>query len=126
MDKQAHTVIVTKAQVKPGRLDQVAKLFAETNPALIKDEPDWLQAVFTADAATNEVTVLAFWANADSYAAFSSGSAFRSTMGRFAEHLAGPPVVNVKRILVGMTRETLWSFDVSQVEQPPNKSNKHE
>jgi quinol monooxygenase YgiN len=111
MDNKAHYVVVTKAQVKPGRLDQVAKLFAETNPALIEDEPDWLQAVFTANTATNELTVLAFWANADSYGAFSSGSAFRSTMSRFAERLAGPPAVTVNRILVGMTRETLWSFE---------------
>ena len=113
MNKQAKYVVITKAIAKPGHLDTVAQLFAETNPALVSDQSDWLEAVFAADPDTNEITVLAFWANAESYQAFGSSDAFRSTMGQFALHLAGPPAVSVSSILVGMTQDSVWRFGFS-------------
>ncbi|MFK7805410.1 MAG: putative quinol monooxygenase [Anaerolineae bacterium] len=112
MNPHAKFIAITKATAKPGHLDPVAQLFAETNPDLVKDQPDWLEAVFSADPVTNEITVLAFWASDESYRLFSSSPAFRSTMGQFAQHLAGPPVVSVSSVLVGMTQDSVWSFSI--------------
>lgn len=95
-------IAITKVQLKPGAVDAVKELFAETNPALVADQPDWIEAKFTADRSTNQVTVLAFWKNAESYKTFSASDNFRQTMGRFAPHFAGPPEVSLNEILFEM------------------------
>ena len=34
-------IAITKVQLKPGKIDAVRDLFAETNPALVAGEPRW-------------------------------------------------------------------------------------
>ncbi len=108
MNDQAACVVVTKARVKKGQLECVVELFEKTNPPLVKDEPDWLEAVFTVDAESNAVTVLAYWRCAESYAAFSQSAEFQKAMGQFMPHLREPPAVSVNAIEVGMTKDRIW------------------
>ncbi|MEM6987885.1 MAG: antibiotic biosynthesis monooxygenase family protein [Pseudomonadota bacterium] len=117
MDERARAVITTTVSVKPGHLEAIADLFAETNPPLVATHPDWLQAVFSADIDTNAVTVVAYWTTADAYLAFSASDAFKETMRLFAPHLEAPPVVSLSHVLVGMTRDTLWRVPVPTARQ---------
>jgi quinol monooxygenase YgiN len=89
---------VTVAPVAPGRLDAVAELFAATNPALVADQPDWLEAAVAVDREAERVTVVAAWADAGSYRRFAASERFGATMARFAEHLSGPPQVSVHEL----------------------------
>lgn len=95
-------VVMTRVQLKPGRIDEVRELFEETNPALVKDQPDWVEAKFTANREEDQVTVLAFWRDADSYREFSASEKFRRVMSEFGPHFAGRPEVTVNEILFEM------------------------
>ena len=75
---------------------------AETNPALVAAHDDWVRAWFTADRATHTVTVIAHWTDPASYEALRSSPDFGATMGRFADHFAGPPSISIHEILVAM------------------------
>ena len=92
-------VIMTRVQLKPGKIDEVRDLFEKTNPELVKGQEDWIEAKFTANRVEDQVTVLAFWRNADSYRAFSAGENFRHVMSQFSPYFAGPPQVTVNEIL---------------------------
>ena len=96
-----HAVITTVA-VRDGTIDELARLFAETNPALVAAHDDWVGAWFTADRATHTVTVIAHWTDPASYEALRSSPDFGATMGRFADHFAGPPSISIHEILVAM------------------------
>jgi heme-degrading monooxygenase HmoA len=98
MHPRTRALVVTVAPVVRGRLDAVAELFAATNPTLVEDQPDWLEAVVAVDREEGRVTVVAGWADADSYRRFAASERFLSTMARFAEHLAGPPRVTVHEV----------------------------
>ena len=95
-------VVMTRVPVKPGHFEAVLRLFQETNPGLVSDQDDWLEARFTANPEDGSVTVLAFWRNVESYAAFSSSEAFREVMSRFALHFDGPPEVTINEVLFQM------------------------
>lgn len=43
-----------------------------------------MDAKFTADREENQVTVLAFWRDSESYKIFSSSESFRNVMAQFA------------------------------------------
>ncbi len=94
--------VLTTVAVQPDSIDDLAALFDATNRELVAGHDDWLGAWFTVNRATNEVTVIARWRNADSYAALRNSSEFQATMARFAEAFTGPPTVSVNEILVEM------------------------
>lgn len=95
-------VVITTVQLKPGRIDEVRDLFAETNPDLVQDQADWIEAKFTANREADQVSVLAFWRDAEAYREFSAGDKFKQVMGRFAPHFAGRPQITVNEILFEM------------------------
>lgn len=94
--------VITTVAVKPGSIDELADLFDSTNRELVSGHDDWLGAWFTANRDTNEVTVIAQWTDASSYAALRESPEFVATMGRFAERFASPPRVTINEILVQM------------------------
>ena len=59
-DSQMYLVMTT-VKVKSGKVDEVRDLFERTNPDLVKDQTDWVEAKFTANREEDQVTVLAFW-----------------------------------------------------------------
>jgi quinol monooxygenase YgiN len=95
-------VVLTTIPVKDGRIDEVARRFEETNRPLVADEPDWLGAWFTGNRERSEITNIALWRSSESYERLRSSEAFQDTMRRFADVLAGPPVVTVNELLVEM------------------------
>lgn len=94
--------VLTRVKVRPGSIDGLAELFDATNRELVAGHDDWLGAWFTANRAESEVTVIARWKDADSYARMRVDPAFQSTMARFAEEFAGQPSVSVNELLVEM------------------------
>lgn len=98
-------VAITTVSVDAGAIDEVAELFAETNPALVRDERDWLGAWFTANRERGEITVIARWADADSYRRLSASASFQEAMARFAPFFEGPPHVTVNEVLIDMDRQ---------------------
>ena len=97
--------IVTRVTLKPGTADAVAALFEGTNPALVRDWPQWRGARMLIDRARDEVTVIAIWTSEEAYRAFAATDDFRQTMARFAGHFAAPPEVRVTDVAVEMTPE---------------------
>jgi heme-degrading monooxygenase HmoA len=95
-------LVMTTVKVKSGKVDEVRDLFERTNPVLVKDQTDWVEAKFTANREEDQVTVLAFWRNAESYKTFSSSDEFRQVMSQFASYFAGPPQVTINEILFEM------------------------
>ncbi|MFP5255376.1 MAG: hypothetical protein ACLGI8_05935 [Acidimicrobiia bacterium] len=49
-------VVMTTIPVRPGVIDEVARLFEETNPALVADQAEWLGATFTGNRERSEIT----------------------------------------------------------------------
>lgn len=94
--------VLTTVKVEEGSIAELATLFDETNRALVADHEDWLNAWFTANHERSEVTVIAHWADADSYDRLRASDDFQTTMTRFAARFAGPPSVTVNEILVAM------------------------
>ncbi|NNF34101.1 MAG: hypothetical protein HKN68_08335 [Saprospiraceae bacterium] len=99
---QANFIVKTTVPIKAGQVDRVLDLFKATNPELVKDQDDWVKAVFSVHEETNEVQVLAYWKDKDSYLYFSSSEKFLSTMSQFRPHFAGQPVIKINRILYEM------------------------
>lgn len=95
-------VVITTVQLKPGKIDQVRDLFEKTNPDLVKGQTDWIEAKFTANREKDQVTVLAFWRNANSYKTFSASDDFKQVMSQFGPYFAGPPQVTINEILFEM------------------------
>jgi len=94
--------VVTTVEVGPDSIDELARLFDETNRDLVAGQDDWLSADFTADRQTNTVMVVARWRRAESYEALRESPEFGATMARFAPHFVGPPNVNTYEVLVHM------------------------
>ena len=94
--------ILTRVKARPGSIDGLAELFDDTNRELVAGHDDWLGAWFTANRAESEVTVIARWRDADSYARLRSDPQFESTMARFAEEFTGPPSVSINEPFVEM------------------------
>lgn len=76
--------------------------FEKTNPDLVKDQTDWVKAKFTANRAEDQVTVLAFWRDANSYKTFSASKGFKQVMSQFGPYFIGPPQVTINEILFEM------------------------
>ena len=94
--------VLTRVQVRPGSIDDLAALFVATNRELVASHHDWLGAWFTANRAESVVTVIAHWRDAASYEALGASPEYQSTMAQFAEQFVGPPTVSVNEILVAM------------------------
>ncbi len=95
--------VMTKVKLKPGTADACARLFQETNPALVANASDWKGAQMLFDEENNTVTVLATWSDLESYHRLRSSEAFGTTMARFAQFFAGPPDITSHRLLVEMS-----------------------
>ncbi len=95
-------VVVTTVNVEAGSIDELADLFDATNRELVAGHPDWLAAYFTADRENSQVTVIAHWDHADSYAELRSSEAFQTTMAKFSRRFVGPPTVSINEVLVSM------------------------
>lgn len=95
-------VVITTVQLKPGKIDEVRILFEKSNPELVKDQADWLEAKFTANRELEQVTVLAFWRDADAYRAFSASKPFQAAMTQFGPYFAGPPQISINEVLFEM------------------------
>lgn len=95
-------VVITTVQIKPGSIDAVRELFERTNPGLVADQADWVEAKFAANHETNTVTVMAFWKDPDSYREFSSGNRFRTTMAQFGQYFESAPQVSINEVLFEM------------------------
>lgn len=94
--------VLTTVKVQEGSIPELASLFDATNRALVENHDDWLGAWFTANHANSEVTVIAHWANPESYNLLRSTEQFQQTMSQFATKFVGPPSVSVNEILVKM------------------------
>ncbi len=95
-------VVITTVQLKPGKINEVCDLFKKTNPDLVKDQTDWVEAKFAADRNENQVTVLAFWRDAVSYKSFRASESFKQVMSQFGPYFAGPPQVTINEVLFEM------------------------
>ena len=98
-------MVITRVQVKPGAVDACAALFGKTNPDLVRNQPDWLEARMVVDRDTDTITVMALWQNAHSYHEMRNTSAFRDVMQGFGEFFASPPDVSINDVLVDMTAD---------------------
>ncbi len=95
-------IVSTRVKLKPGRSQEVAALFRESNPDLVKGQPDWLGAKMIFDPETDVITVLATWRDAAAYQEFSGSEQFQSAMGAFRQHFSGPPEISLNQVLVEM------------------------
>ena len=95
-------VVLTTFKVKEGAIDEVARLFEETNRPLVEGQPDWLGAWFTANRERSEITNIARWKSAASYERLRDSEAFKATMAQFAGMFLGPPVISINEVLVEM------------------------
>lgn len=100
-------VVVTKVKLKPGSADACAELFRETNPVLVREEPDWLGARMAVDRENDVVTVMATWRDGTSYEALAKSERFKTTMAGFAPLFASPPEITINDVLVDMTPESI-------------------
>lgn len=94
--------VLTTVKVQEGSIPELASLFDATNRALVEHHDDWLGAWFTATHAQSEVTVIARWANLESYDRLRASDEFQQTMSQFATKFVGPPSVSMNEILVEM------------------------
>ena len=94
--------VLTTVEVKPGRVDDAARLFDATNRALVTGHADWLGAWFTANREANEITNVALWKSAAAYERLRSSEEFQSTMAQFSDLFLGPPKVVINDVLVQM------------------------
>ena len=93
---------ITTIKVEEGSIPELAALFDATNRDLVTGHDDWLGAWFTANHANSEITVIAHWANPESYERLRSSEKFQQTMSQFAKKFVGPPSISVNEILVEM------------------------
>jgi len=95
-------VMMTKVQLRAGTSDQCAELFRRTNPAIVKQESDWLGAKMLFDAESNTITVLASWKDLAAYEAMSTKPDFQNTTRQFSQFFAGKPEITKNEVLVVM------------------------
>ncbi len=94
--------VITTVKVHQGAIPELASLFDASNRDLVAGHEDWLGAWFTANRDRSEVTVIARWANAESYERLRTSEAFQDAMRQFAAKFDGQPSVSVNEILVEM------------------------
>lgn len=94
--------VITTVEVEQGSIPELASLFDSTNRELVAGHEDWLGAWFTANHDRSEITVIARWADAESYERLRTSDEFQETMSRFAVKFAGPPSISINEILVQM------------------------
>jgi len=92
-------VVLTTFRVRDGAIDEVARLFEETNRPLVRDEPDWLGAWSTANRERDQITNIARWWRAASYDRLRNSAEFKEVMGPFAGLFLGPPTPLVNEVL---------------------------
>lgn len=95
-------VVLTTIPVKQGAIDEVARLFEETNRPLVESEPDWMGAWFTASRERDEITNIAHWNSAAAYERLRNSDQFEATMAKFAHLFTGPPSISINEVLVEM------------------------
>ena len=95
-------VVITTVEVEQGSIQELASLFDSTNRELVAGHEDWLGAWFTAHHGRSEITVIARWANADSYERLRASYEFNEVMSQFAAKFVRPPSVSINEILVEM------------------------
>jgi len=95
-------VVITTVEVEPGSIPELASLFDSSNLELVAGHEDWLGAWFTANHARSEITVIARWANADSYERLRASDDFQKAMSQFAANFVRPPTVSINEVLVEM------------------------
>ena len=94
--------VITRVQVEPGSIDELATLFDETNRALVAGYEHWKGAWFTANRESSEITVIARWSDPASYGRLRESDDFQQLMSRFASRFTGPPQVSINELLVEM------------------------
>jgi len=99
-------VVMTRIKLKPNTHKACAKLFEETNPELVRNEPDWVGARMIFDHDTEILTVQATWKNVESYKRLRSSSQFQQHMSEVGEFFASPPEVSFNSVLVEMAQQT--------------------
>ena len=95
-------VVMTRVKLKPDSANICAKIFEDSNPELVANEPDWLGARMLFDPQANIVTVIANWKNAEAYQQLSSSEKFQNTMMQFRDLFDGPPEISINNLLVEM------------------------
>ena len=95
-------IVTTKVQIKSGEIDNVLELFKDTNPELVKDQSDWVKAIFSKNEESNSVVVQAYWKNKESYLKFSKSDKFQKTMQNFGKYFNSKPQVEINEILFEM------------------------
>ena len=101
-DVASKYLVTTKVPIKDGEIEEVLQLFKDTNPELVKDQTDWVKAVFSKNEETSTVMVQAYWKSKAAYLAFSKSKKFQETMKRFGKHFKGKPEVEINEILFQM------------------------
>jgi heme-degrading monooxygenase HmoA len=96
-------VVLTTIPVKEGSIDEVARIFEETNRALVDGHAEWRGAWFTANRQRSEITNVAHWDSAEAYERLRASDEFEQTMAQFTELFVGPPNVSINDLLVHMT-----------------------
>ena len=94
--------VITTVEVEQGSIPELASLFDSSNRELVAGHEDWLGAWFTASHDRSEITVIARWANADSYERLRTSDDFQEVMSQFAAKFVRPPSVSINEILVEM------------------------
>ncbi len=95
-------IVETTVQLKEGKTEEALKLFAASNPELVKDQPDWLKASFSEVEGEDIVIVRAQWRSKESYQEFSSSDQFKETMNGFRHYFRGRPKVTISKVLFEM------------------------
>jgi quinol monooxygenase YgiN len=103
MDAMTGVVVLTTIRVKEGSIDEVARIFEETNRALVEGHPELRGAWFTANRQRSEITNVAHWESAEAYERLRASDEFKQTMEQFAGLFVGPPNVSINDLLVHMT-----------------------
>jgi quinol monooxygenase YgiN len=96
--------VITTVTLKPGSIETVARMFEDTYMEVIKDEECWRSARFTANHATNTITVVTTWTSDKDYEALRHTERFQTTFARFMEYFAAPPIVMVNEVLYDAQR----------------------
>jgi len=73
----AKYIVTTKVEIKPGEVNDVLELFKATNPELVKNEGDWIKAVFSKNVGKSSVMVQAYWKSKEAYLKFSKSDKFQ-------------------------------------------------
>jgi quinol monooxygenase YgiN len=103
LEVEMTVVVLTTIPVKEGSIDEVARIFEETNRALVEGHPEWRGAWFTANRQRNEITNIAHWESAEAYERLRASDEFKQTMTQFTELFVGPPNISINDLLVHMT-----------------------